>query len=67
MVDAENWRDQKTQKKIRILFEGATTTGEKIPPAHAKRGQVPPAHAKRVLSFLRPSVHPSVRAKRGIE
>jgi hypothetical protein len=22
VVDAENWRDLKTQKKIRILFEG---------------------------------------------
>ncbi len=26
-----------------------STTGKKVPPAHAKRGQVPPAHAKRVF------------------
>jgi hypothetical protein len=24
MADAENWRDLKTQKKFKILFEGAT-------------------------------------------
>ncbi len=37
-----------------------STTGEKTPPAHAKRGQVPPAHTKRVYLFLPPSVRPSV-------
>ena len=29
-----------------------STTGKKVPPAHAKRGQVPPAHAKRVCSSV---------------
>ena len=49
-----------------ILFPARTknwhnsTTGKKVPPAHAKRGQVPPAHAKRVYSFLRLSFRPSV-------
>ena len=33
-----------------------STTGNKVPPAHAKRGQVPPAHAKQVYLFLCPSV-----------
>ncbi len=50
---------------IQILFPTRTknwhnsTTGKKVPPAHAKRGQVPPAHAKQVYSFLCLSVCPS--------
>jgi hypothetical protein len=27
LADAENWRDLKTQKKIKILFEGWRGTG----------------------------------------
>ncbi len=37
-----------------------STTGKKVPPAHAKRGQVPPAHAKRLYLFLCLSVRQSV-------
>ncbi len=58
----------------KILFPTRTknwhnsTTGKKVPPAHAKCGQFPPAHAKQVYLFLRLSVRPSVclwvRAKR---
>jgi hypothetical protein len=44
------------------LFPARTkncTTGEKVPPAHAKRGQVPPAHAKRVYFSVCLSARPS--------
>ncbi len=33
-----------------------STSGKKVPPAHAKRGQVPPAHAKRVCLSVCDSV-----------
>jgi hypothetical protein len=47
--------------------EGArqtTRTFFPVPSSTRKAWEVPPAHAKRVYPFLRPSVCPSVRAKR---